>query len=414
MDRERLLLEMKRSWGAMLALVALIVVALGCVAVILANIGISLPWQSTYSRQVAVDTAKGVVTGDSVRLAGVDVGRISAVRLTPSGPVLDITMDPAYGPLYNNATLNLRPETPLDDMYLDIVSRGTPSAGALAADRVLPAQRTQTPVDISSVLDVFNADTRSRVREAIDTLGASLGSQGRAFDAALVQLAPFLSAARQLTLATAQRAQVTRTLIHNFGLITRALAQRDTQLRQLVASGAATLSELGANAGAVQGLVNALPDTMAQLQSAFATVRATEDHLDPAFTALEPVAATLPSALDALTRFSGAATPALRRLDHPLPVLNDLMHALSPAATHLDASLHALVRAPGQLSDLTRLVIPCEPALADFFQNTLSVGKYSTSLATIIRGEAVTGVSSYNGTVNDQVQPASCAPGNPK
>src|SRR5581483_10264576 len=117
------------------------------------------------------------------------------------------------------AVIRLRPETPLDDMYLDIVSRGTPSAGQLGASSILPAQRTQVPVDVSSVLDVFNADTRARVKASIDTLGQSLGSEGPAFRQALVDLAPFLAAAKRITYETSIRQAETARLIHNFGLV---------------------------------------------------------------------------------------------------------------------------------------------------------------------------------------------------
>jgi virulence factor Mce-like protein len=411
LDRQRLALEIRRSSGAMLALLGLIALSVGCIAIILANIGITLPWQSTYSREVAVDNAKGVVTGDTVRLAGVTVGRITSVKLTDGQPILGIEIAPKYGPLYQNASLDLRPETPLDDMYLDIVSRGSKRAGALGPHQVLAAGRTETPVDISSVLDVFNADTRSRVKQTIDNLGEALGNQGPDFEQALVDLAPFLSAAKQLTAQTAIRQSETRQLVHNFGLITTALASRNTQLRELVASGASTLTELGSHEGSVQAVINQLPATMSQLQATFATLRATENHLDPALTSLEPVAQALPTALSDLTRFSTRATPAFTKLDRPLPVLNDLMHQLSPTAASLRQSFTALSPVPGELNTITQLVVPCEPALADFFQNTLSVGAYSTSLSTIIRGETVVGASSAGGTVQDQVAPKSCAPG---
>src|SRR5258708_36995155 len=98
-------------------------------------------------------------------------------------------MDPKYAPLYNNAIIRVRPETPLDDMYVDIVSRGTPSAGRLGPNAILPAQRTQIPVDVSSVLDVFNADTRARVQASIDAPGQGLGTQGTSFRQAPVGLA---------------------------------------------------------------------------------------------------------------------------------------------------------------------------------------------------------------------------------
>lgn len=413
-DRERLALEMRRASGPSMALLALIIASVICTAIIFQNDGITLPWDSTYTRQIALDNAKGIVPKrQTVRIAGVTVGRIEAIGLVHGSPVATISIDEKYAPLYRNAQLRLRPETPLDDMYLDIVNRGTPSAGALPAAQVLPAQRTQIPVDISSVLDVFNADTRSRVQASIDALGEGLGAQGESFKQALVDLAPFLAAAKQLTLQTALRQTETARLIHNFSLVTGELGRRDVAVRQLVSSGAAALSELGSHEGSVQAVINQLPPTMRQLESTFATVQSAADHLDPAFDALRPVAVALPSGLAGLTRFGAAAEPALAKLRAPLPGLDRLMQVLRPTAAGLRESFTSLAPVPAQLDRLTRLVVPCEPALAKFFQNTISVGKFQSDLSVILRGETVTGLSSGGGVVNDQTAAPSCAPGGP-
>ncbi|HWF54547.1 MAG TPA: MlaD family protein [Solirubrobacteraceae bacterium] len=415
LDRERLVLEVKRASGPAAALLVLIIIAIVCVAVILKNIGVSLPWSSSYQRQVLLDNAHGVVpNADTVRLAGVTVGRITGINLRGGRPVATISIDPKYAPLYRNAQLRVRPETPLDDMYLDIVSRGTPSAGALPANDVLPAQRTQVPVDISNVLDVFNANTRAAAKASIDTLGAALGpAGGTSFKQALVELAPFLAAAKRITYETSIRQTETAQLVHNFELLTGALGQRDTQVRQLVASGASTLSELGNNESSVNALVGQLAPTMSQLESTFTTLRATENHLDPAFEALQPVARQLPSGLAGLERFGRAAEPALARLRAPLPNLNLLVSALRPTAAGLRSSFTGLKAFPAQANTITGLVLPCEPALERFFTNTMSVSKYYDRFGVIIRGLVVAGLQDINGAGTSQTVAQSCVPGAP-
>jgi ABC-type transporter Mla subunit MlaD len=414
LDRERMVLELKRASGPAVALLALVVASIVCAVIIFKNDGVTLPWNSTYDRQIALDNAKGIVPDkQTVRLAGVTVGRITGLKLVAGRPVATISLDPQYGPLYNNAQIRVRPETPLDDMYIDIVSRGTPSAGQLGANQILPAQRTQVPVDISSVLNVFNTDTRSSVKASIDALGAGLGPQGDAFKRALVELAPFLAAAKQVTYETSIRQTETARLIHNFGLVTTELGRRDVAVRQLVSSGASTLTELGGSESSIQALINQLPQTMSQLESTFTTLRATENHLDPAFGALQPVAAALPAGLRGLRTFGAAATPAFAKLDAPLPALNSLVRSLRPTAAGLNHSFASLAQVPRQLNYVTQLVVPCEPALGKFFQNTLSLGKFQSNLSVILRGETVAGLNSYAGTVHDETAAPSCAPGGP-
>jgi ABC-type transporter Mla subunit MlaD len=412
-DRKRMALEARRAFGPAMALGALIVLSVICALVIFHNNGITLPWQSTYQRQIAVDNVKGIVPKkQTVRLAGVIVGRIEGEKLEHGTPVVTISMSPQYGPLYRNAQIRLRPETPLNDMYIDIVSRGTRSAGALPANQILTAQRTQVPVDIGSVLDVFNANTRDEVKASIDALGQGLGPQGNNFKQALVELAPFLAAAKRVTYETSIRQTETARLIHNFGLVTAELGNRDVQVRGLVANGASTLSELGASEGSVQDVIDQLPPTMSQLESTFTTVRSTANHLDPAFDALQSVATALPGGLRGLTRFGIAAEPALAKLDRPLPRLNQLMQALRPTAADLRSSFDALAPVPAQLGTITQLIEPCEAALAEFFQNTISLGKFSDDLSVILRGETVAGLNS-TGAINDQTAAQSCAPGGP-
>ena len=62
---------------------------------------------------------------------------------------------------------------------------------------------------------------------------------------------------------------------------------------------------------------------------------------------------------------------------------------------------------------MTGLVVPCEPALAKFFENTDSLGKFSSAYSVILRGETVAGLNSGGGLVNDQSVATSCAPGGP-
>ena len=416
LDRDRLTLEVRRAARPFAVLLVFLAASAASASVILGNIGIALPWQDTYRTQVAIDDASGVVAGkQGVRLAGLEVGLIKDVELRDGRAVATIELSDDGGPIYRDARLRLRPETPVDDIYLDIEDRGTPAAGALGEDDVLPAGRTRTAVDIGRVVNVFNADTRTRVEQAIDGYGRGLGESGDDFRAALVQLAPFLEAAKRLTRQTAERRRQTRRLIHNFRLMTEELALRDRDLRTVVARGAGALGELGRNEAAVQELLAELPPTMRRLQTTFATVRAAADELDPAFEALGPVAAALPEGLDGLAEFSAAAQPAFRALRVPLPRLQSFVGQLRPTARDLRTAFDDLRPVPGRLDRVTRLIGPCERALAKFFHNTNSLGKFEDENSVILRGQAVLGANSAAGQVDDPNQTAapSCVPGGP-
>ncbi|MBA2349324.1 MAG: MCE family protein [Solirubrobacterales bacterium] len=413
-DRERLMLELRRAARPSIWLVLLIVASLTAAGIILSNIGVGLPWSDTYKVRVEVDDAAGVVAKkQSVRLAGIDVGRIDAVDLEGGKAIVTLAIDGDRAPLYRDARLRLRPETPLNDLFINIEKRGTPAAGELGQDEILPAERTQVAVNVGKVLDVFNVDTRDRLEQTIDEAGAGLGDRGPQFRQSLVELTPFLRAARRITQETAERRTQTSRLIHNFRLMTEELGRRDVELRRLVKSGAASLGELGASEAAIRSLVDELPPTMRQLDTTFKKVRRAADELDPAFDEFRPVADALPEGLDELRRFSVQARPSIAQLRKPLPQLDTLLDALRPTARGLRSSFQALTPVPARLDRITRLIGPCERALDKFFANTISLGKFADANSVILRGQTVVGASSAGGLVNDDNQTAapSCTPG---
>lgn len=416
-SRDRVRLEIRRARRPFFVLVGLIVLALGAAAYIVGNLRSSLPWQSPYRVRVAVDNAKGIVPGkQEVRISGVAVGRIQQVDLRDGRPVLTISMERRYAPLYRDARLRLRPKTPLDDLYLDIDQRGHLRAGKLADSQLLEAQRTRTPVDIGEVLDALDADTRTRVGEAIDELGRALPDHGDQLRAALVELSPFLRAAQRLSRELAVRRGHTRRLVHNLRVMTGELARRQGQLSQLVRGGAASFTELGRADVPLAQTLSELPPTLRQLESTFATVRATAGQLDPALDALLPTATALPAGLDALRSFSVDARPALATLRRALPRLTPFVHALRPTAIDLAQAFGQLRPQAPRLDRITAAVVPCELAVAKFFENTISVTKFYDSQTAFPRGQAVLGLSSLGGQLRDAVQEGgrSCAPGGPR
>lgn len=407
--RGRFALEIRRARGGLAALIGLVVLTIGAMAVIANGLRLNLPWSKTYTARVAVADAKGVVAGkQQVRISGLPVGKIDKVSLVDGHPILTITLKGKYAPLYRDAKLRLRPKTPLDDLYLNVESRGHKSAGRLDSGNVLAAQQTTAPVDIGRVLDTFNVDTRQRMEQAIDELGKGLPDRGDDLRRAIAQLAPFLLDARRLTQVTAERRGATRHLVHNLRVMLDELGTRDKQLTALVRGGSRALGSLGAQDASLESTLNELPPTLEQLQPAFDTLRATTDELDPAFDKLRGSAKALPSGLAALRSFSDSATPALRAIRTPLAHLRTLVAQLRPTAAGLDGAFTKLEPTAPRLDRVTAAIVPCELAVQKFFNNTLSLMKFSDARGLIPRGQTVDGMT------GNQRAGKSCAAGGPR
>ena len=401
--RDRIRLEARRARGSLAVYLIALAVALASAADIMHNINVQLPGHREATARIAVDSAKGVVPGkQEVRWAGVVVGKMTKVQLVAGRPVVTITYDPSYGPLYRDAHLRLRPQTALDDMFMDIEAPGHSSAGKLG-DGVLAAARTRVPVDVADVMNVFADDTRAWMKQAIDEAGKGLADNGAQLREAFAQLAPFLQSAQRLTAEFAARRTMTRRLVHNFRLMVAELGVRDRTLARLVGSGSSALGELQSVRGPLGELIDGLPPTLTAMRGSFNRLQTTLDALDPALVQLRPAAAAMPAGLRALRRFSAEAQPSLAALRGSITSLAPLTAQLRPTSVALATAFARLAPQAPRYDRITARIVPCELAVDKFFQWTPSVLKFSDANGAYPRGNSVSSSSTEASSQHDAV-----------
>jgi virulence factor Mce-like protein len=377
---ERFLLEARRSARSLVVLIALILGSLTVGAIIANKLTFQRPWLSYRQVKAEFDDVKGIFPGgDTVRIHGVVAGIVSSAQLVNGHAILTLKLERKFGPIYRDATLRIRPVTPLEDLYVDVEDRGHPSAGEAAGSYVISASQTTTPVDISRVLDTFDANTRARLTVLLSEMGSGLADGGVQLRAAFIQLAPFLHVAQQATDVLQRHQQEVGTLIHNFGRLSDALAARNIALAQFVRSGDATMTELASHASPLNDTLVQLAALLPTMRSSFASVRTLTGTLDPALASLTPVTPNLRGGLVALAKLGNAATPALHALRPAVVDLRAMADQLAPTARSLDVAFGRLQPQAPQIESLTKQVVPCLPAIDQFFNHTLSVFKYQDS-----------------------------------
>jgi phospholipid/cholesterol/gamma-HCH transport system substrate-binding protein len=412
MNSARLKLELKRSirTGVVvaIALLAGILIALH----IAGNIGAS-PTTSTQSVSFAISNANDVVAqSDEVRYLGIPAGRISSVTMVGTQPVITASFDTQYGHIYRNAIAIVRPNTALEDMYLDIVNPGTPSAGLAGTAHPLPASHTDTSVNLDDVLNTFNTDARASLRSMLDNLGNGLRDRGASLRQGFVAAVPFLQLAGRLSQQLAQRAPLVRELVHNTALLTSDLGHNQLTLRQLIQSGSATLGTLGNNAGNLGATLSALPPTLTELRSSLASVSGVLPAVDTAVQSLYPVANKLPTSLRAVRRLSAAASPAVQALQTPVAKLAPLARYLVPLAGSLSQTVSRLEPQVPVFNKATGDLAGCRTGVQGFFEWNPSLAKYGDIRGQSPRGNVAAGAQS-TGFLTDpfeQAEPA-CTPG---
>lgn len=257
----RLKLEVRRAIPSLPVILLGVAATLAGAAAIFSQLTPTL-FKDTREVRVQIDDAYGILEGvDDVRYRGVPAGTIEQVQRDGTQLVLQLKVRKDY-PLYNDARAELRPDTPLNDMYLDFVDPGSPRAGTLEPGRPLPESRVATSVKINDVLNTLRGTERTRLSQLLDNLGNGLADRGAALRAALDQFAPFIQKAGVITDELARHQALTKRLVHNAALLTTDLGERERLVRRLVAEGSATLGALQDGSPDLDATLAELPSTV--------------------------------------------------------------------------------------------------------------------------------------------------------
>ena len=321
--------------------------------------------QSYYTVNAEFSTAAAVTggQGQAVTIAGVPVGLVGGVSLQDGHAVVTMNIDKQYAPIYKNATVLLRPRTPLKDMYLAL-DPGTKSTGAIPNGGTLGLASTTPDVDLSQILGSLDADTRNYL-----ILLLSGGAQ--AFrDPGSTQTAPSADAVADLrgtlkrfepldrdtrtftSLLTTRRLEIRRA-IHNFGLVIRSLGGVDKQLASLISSSDTNFSAISAEDAQLESTLSLFPGALSQTAQTFDKVRAFSNASTVALTRLQPFARNLGPALQASRPLFRDTTPVIANELRPFSVaVKPLAQTLAPAAVDLSKATPELTRSIGVLNQL--------------------------------------------------------------
>ena len=261
------MIAIRKHWKDFAAICALFLVALVVAAIILGHQRVHLPWSDFYEVNAEMSTVQAVTPGQgqTVDIAGVEVGEISSVKLEDGKAVIGMRIDKKYAPIYRDATVLLRPKTGLKDMVAELTP-GTPSAGKLDDGGTIPVSQTLPDVNLDEILSSLDADTRDYLRLLLNDGGQALKGNGRALGQTLRRIEPTARYARQINEALATRRENIKRVVHNFSLLTDELGKRDDQVAGFVQNTNAvfaTLSQQDAALPTVQELRPALRDLAA-------------------------------------------------------------------------------------------------------------------------------------------------------
>jgi len=334
--------QIERYRTAFIAMVTMIVIAVGVGGYILAHENFKLPgWvpvfgRSYYTLKAEFQTAQAVTPGQgqAVTIAGAKIGEIGTVNLNNGVAVVTMRITPKYARLYKNATLLLRPKTQLQDITIE-VNPGTPSAGKLKSGEVIPQSQTAPNVNFDEFLSGLDAETRSYLRLLLAGAGEGLKNNASALSATLKRFDPAARYGQEIARELERRHENIARSIHNFSLLMQALGTKDTQIAQLVDASNAVFATFAKEEANLQKTLRLLPGALHKTSTNLAKVATASNQVGPTLTALDPFAKALGPANAATRKLALRTTSVIKNEIRPfareiLPVVNELGPATKP------------------------------------------------------------------------------------
>jgi phospholipid/cholesterol/gamma-HCH transport system substrate-binding protein len=342
--------------GKLLTIAIFMLATFGIFGWLFVKAGGDLPGGSEGNRARAlVPTAFQLVPNADVRRAGVTVGRVKDVTNRGSVGVVSFEVDKDQGTLYKNATVRIRTKTLVGENYVEL-DPGTPKAGPLGDNGVLPLAQAGEAVQLDEILSGLDDRTRKAIQANLDSIGGGFGERGAQLSRLFATTPVTLKNVQQINeLLKDQKPQLAK-MIDQTGQVLQAFANRTSDVRNLAVQSQRTAAAAASRDAQIGATLGQLPDTLRQLRSTSAKLGRVSRRSTPVTADLRVAMAALPAVtrrlessteagrelFDVLPSVSRQADPMLAKLkdfsgatEDAVPSIDALMRNLNPALRYM-------------------------------------------------------------------------------
>jgi virulence factor Mce-like protein len=313
----------------------------------------SIPFRHHYTIGAVFRTANNVKPGAFVRIAGVNVGKVTEVTRDKgdlqSAKVL-MRIDDKGLPIHKDATLAIRPRIFLEGNFFVDLQPGSPSAPVIADGDVIPINQTHAPVQLDQILTSLQAPTRKNLQDLLDELSTGVDKQGGAgfnrsirfwepaykngaivSDAQLGEnphdLSGYLKSSKEVAQALNRNPVQLQDLIVQFNVAARAFAVEQANLSNAIFELPRTLQ---AGLPALAALNNAFPPLRRFITDFRPATRSSGPAIDASLPLVEQLHTLLTRPeLQGLVNRLGPVVPSLTRLNVRTPPLYEQVRLAS-------------------------------------------------------------------------------------
>src|SRR4051794_10616820 len=359
---------------------AVILVALASAAVLVVlGTGASNDDQP-YKLRAIFDSAFSVIKGEDVKIAGVKVGKIEKLEVTPDNKAaIVLSIDkPGFTNFRADASCRIRPQSLIGEKFVECTptqprSPGTAvppllgevKSGSGKGQHLLPLKNNQRVVDLDLLNNIMRLPFRERFSILLNEFGAGLAGNGRALNAAIRRADPALLETDKVLKILADQNKVLADLARNGDTVLAPLAERRRQVADFVVKAGDVAQATAERDADLERTLQLLPRLLSELRPTMVRLGAFSDQASPVVEDLGKEAPALSRFAKALGPFSQASIPAVRSLGEAsdvglqavpktLPITKEtraLAQAAKPVASNLRATLES-VRDTGGLERL--------------------------------------------------------------
>jgi virulence factor Mce-like protein len=272
-----------------------------------------IPFTHGFRLNGVFSSAVSIRKNSPVRIAGVDVGKVSGVRRAgdANASIVSIELKDTALPIHKDATMKIRPRIFLEGNFFVDLKPGTPDSPKLADGDPIGITQTAAPVQLDEVLTSLQSDARQDLQDVLAGVGGALTrvptlSENRSQDPDVQGR----TAAQALNKSYASAPAALRgAAIVNSAL----LGSEPHDLSKLIRSFGRTAAALDRNESALKGLVTNLNVTTGAFAAQAADLSATIRLLAPTLQTANRTLIDLNAAFPPTRAFAREILPGVRQ-----------------------------------------------------------------------------------------------------
>jgi ABC-type transporter Mla subunit MlaD len=283
----------------------------------------------SYEVRAIFRNAFSVIPGEDVKVAGVRVGRIKSLDVTPqqtAAVVLDIT-NKGFQDFRADAECTIRPQSLIGEKFVECTPtqpRGAGRAEAPPLERIthgdgkgqylLPVDRTRRPVDIDLVANTLRLPYRERLTILLNEFGTAVAGRGEDLRKVIRNADPALAQTDRVLQILGDQNKVLADLARDSDAVLAPLAEQRRHVAGFVSHAGAVAQATAEKQADLERNLQKLPEFLRQLTPTMQRLGTLSEQGAPVLRDLGAQATSINRLVRQMGPFARSATPALETL----------------------------------------------------------------------------------------------------